>query len=83
MSLIQKEVSTLVLLSFSGFDVVAVVARDVKSQRLFHFYILFGFQSELRTILKDGAIPTIFDFPKEQTDAQNSNRKRKIQAVGF
>ncbi|XP_058268596.1 uncharacterized protein si:dkey-250d21.1 isoform X2 [Hemibagrus wyckioides] len=40
-------------------------------------------ESELKTVLKDGAIPTIFDFTtkKGNATAQNSNRKRKIQAT--
>ncbi|XP_034168273.2 uncharacterized protein si:dkey-250d21.1 [Pangasianodon hypophthalmus] len=38
-------------------------------------------ESELRTVLKDGAVPTIFDFTTKKGNAQNSNRKRKIQAT--
>ncbi|XP_027014268.2 uncharacterized protein si:dkey-250d21.1 isoform X2 [Tachysurus fulvidraco] len=38
-------------------------------------------ESELRTVLKDGAVPTIFDFTTKKGNAQNSNRKRKIQAA--
>lgn len=38
-------------------------------------------ESELKTVLKDGAVPTIFDFTTKKGNAQNSNRKRKIQAT--
>lgn len=38
-------------------------------------------ESELRTVLKDDAVPTIFDSTSKKADSQSSNRKRKIQAT--
>ncbi|KAI5614330.1 hypothetical protein C0J50_3649, partial [Silurus asotus] len=39
-------------------------------------------ESELKTVLKDGAVPTIFDFTtKKGNSQQNSARKRRIQAA--
>ncbi|KAF5892006.1 52 kDa repressor of the inhibitor of the protein kinase [Clarias magur] len=44
-----------------------------------HFEVsLIQKESDLKSVLKDGAVPTIFDFTTKKGNAQN--RKRKIQA---
>ncbi|XP_051764384.1 uncharacterized protein si:dkey-250d21.1 isoform X1 [Ctenopharyngodon idella] len=39
-------------------------------------------QSDLKAVLKDDAIPTIFDFVSNQDNAQTSNRKRTREKTG-
>ncbi|XP_051542358.1 uncharacterized protein LOC127433990 isoform X2 [Myxocyprinus asiaticus] len=39
-------------------------------------------QSDLKSVLKDDAVPTIFDFTTNQEMAQNSSRKRTIETTG-
>ncbi|XP_077098480.1 uncharacterized protein LOC143749819 isoform X2 [Siphateles boraxobius] len=39
-------------------------------------------QSDLKSVLKDDAIPTIFDFASNQDKAQTSNRKRTREKTG-